>query len=236
MKLVFLTGSSRGIGKALHDCLLDQGFQVVAFARPTFDFSKRSDIEKASKRILETPLKELEIACLVNNAATEQPIVSLEDLDAEDLSSSLNVNVVAPTILSGAFLRLTESSVVSRKILNISSGLAVRSLLGSGAYCLGKSALEMLTRQIAEEQKEKPNPAVAVSLRPGVVDTAMQERLRGGSNKMPSQDFFARLKSENQLVSPVAVAEATYRDIIQAQVTSGLAYRLEGGAYKIVSP
>jgi NAD(P)-dependent dehydrogenase (short-subunit alcohol dehydrogenase family) len=71
----------------------------------------------------------------------------------------------------------------------------------ASAYCTAKAGLTHFTRILAAEE---PDIAV-VALRPGVVDTAMQEALReaGPEAMSPEQtETYRRLRREGALVPP----------------------------------
>jgi NAD(P)-dependent dehydrogenase (short-subunit alcohol dehydrogenase family) len=75
------------------------------------------------------------------------------------------------------------------------------------AYCTAKSALNHFNRVLAVEE-----PALtAVSVRPGVVDTAMQTDLRReGAKTMPAEQaaYYRQLKDQGQLAPPETPARS----------------------------
>jgi NAD(P)-dependent dehydrogenase (short-subunit alcohol dehydrogenase family) len=62
------------------------------------------------------------------------------------------------------------------RIINLSSGAALRPLEGWSAYCAAKAGLAMLTRSLALEYGEAGIRAFGFA--PGVVDTDMQAEIR----------------------------------------------------------
>ena len=109
--------------------------------------------------------------------------------------------------LTGLFLRGTQDWSAQRKVLNISSGLGRRAMAGSAAYCAAKAGLDHFTRAVALEQAALPNGARLVSMAPGVVDTDMQQQLRGADPAaFPDQGRFQALWDQGQLVTPEATA------------------------------
>lgn len=140
---------------------------------------------------------------LVNNAGSIEPIAPLSNCDAEAWAKAIEVNLTAPAILMGAALPHLKKS--GGKILNISSGAAVKVVQGWSAYCTAKAGLLHLTKIAAAE-----NPALSFfSLRPGVVDTQMQSEIRN-SQGMTQADLakFQKLKDENQLEPPSVPARS----------------------------
>jgi len=59
-------------------------------------------------------------------------------------------------------------------VILVSSGAAVGGVAGWGAYNASKAALNSLGRTLASEEED----LVVVSVRPGVVGTEMQEKIR----------------------------------------------------------
>ena len=94
---------------------------------------------------------------------------------------------------------------VSGRVLHISSGAAHRALAGWGPYCMSKAALHMLTQCWNAELG--PRNVLVGSARPGVVDTPMQETIRGlTSEDFPDVEAFRRMKREGALLPPEDVA------------------------------
>ncbi len=226
--LYLITGTSRGIGEALAQKLLDPENQlfcisrnknprlsVQASQRDTFlvdfeiDLSQPAKIREVMKEIFRSvqPANVASIS-LVNNAGTVKPIRELGGDEANDaLTSAMNLNLVAPLLLSDIFIRSTKGWKVPRRILNISSGAAGRPLHGWGAYCAAKSGLEMLTQCIALEQSEAEFPVKAVSLAPGMVNTEMQDEIRSASASFfPERARFVSAKEKGELLDPHLVA------------------------------
>src|SRR5690606_41484248 len=140
---------------------------------------------------------------LINNAGPVDP-VSLSDglFDAAAIERAFTLNVVSAMVLSAAFLRSAPTQA-DRRIVNISSGAGRKPTRGWPVYCATKAALDHYTRVLAEE-----NPDLRVaSLAPGVVDTAMQERIRGTDRRhFPDLDRFLQLHEQGQLASPQSIA------------------------------
>jgi NAD(P)-dependent dehydrogenase (short-subunit alcohol dehydrogenase family) len=68
-------------------------------------------------------------------------------------------------------------------VVNLSTGAAHTPREGWSAYCSSKAALAMLTRCVAHEYGARG--VAAYGFQPGLVDTAMQDRIRGsGMNEI----------------------------------------------------
>ena len=113
------------------------------------------------------------VDAIVNNAAVLTPLARIADSDPVEWQRNLQINVMGPYLLTQAALPHLRRAAQGR-VINVSSGAAVRPTAGWSAYCASKAALNMLTAVLA---KEEPSIA-ALAVRPGVVDTAMQAALR----------------------------------------------------------
>jgi benzil reductase ((S)-benzoin forming) len=233
MNLYIVTGTTKGLGEALAACIsLDQDNELIALARAPdgpirggarfeVDLADTAALDKVFDRVEERIRgKGYAKAVLINNAGVVAPVAPLERADAAEIERNLVVNLVAPMLLMGRFLRATEAGAPLRRIINISSGAGRRPISGWGAYCAAKAGLDMATRVVALEAQSRSLRVEAVSLAPGVIDTPMQGVVRGAS----AQDFadverFRRMKDEGALRPAMDVAE----DILRAEAAGKLA-------------
>ena len=212
MNLYVVTGTTQGLGRALAERIAqDPDNELVAFSRATtgpIPGGMRIEVDVADTAALERACDALERyiagkryakAVLVNNAGIIPPVGPLEQLGARDIERNLVVNLVAPMLLMRRFLSAT-GEVALRRIINISSGAARRPIFGWSAYCAAKAGLDMASRAVALEAETRAMAIEVSSLAPGVIDTAMQETVRGAS----AEDFvdverFRAMKAEGAL-------------------------------------
>jgi benzil reductase ((S)-benzoin forming) len=107
-----------------------------------------------------------------------------------------------------------------RRIINISSGAARRPIFGWSAYCAAKAGLDMASRAVALEAQARGLAVEVSSLAPGVIDTPMQEVVRGSA----SEDFidverFRAMKADGTLRPASEVAA----DILRLEAAGRLA-------------
>jgi NAD(P)-dependent dehydrogenase (short-subunit alcohol dehydrogenase family) len=223
--LALVTGTSSGIGAALAPALLERGWTVIGLARRAADFGHPAyrhivldlaDLDalgKTAGRELEPLLAEgrRSRVALVNNAALSGQSRGLEYTEPESLRELMAVNTVAPIFLMGFVTRVTPPSVPLR-IVNISSGAAVRAFPGLGDYCASKAALRMAGMALAEELVSDQRPggrredAAVLSYEPGVVDTPMQTAARSHSaEEFPWVQPFKEFAAQGMLAPPEAV-------------------------------
>lgn len=215
--VVIVTGASRGIGAAAVRQLLSRGCRVAAAARSreavetamadipppedrrlilAGDVSRPGDCRRW---VAETAARFGRLDVLVNNAGILAPIARLADAEPEAWHHNLAVNLLGPFYLAQAaipHLRATRG-----RIVNVSSGAAVKAIEGWSAYCIAKGGLTHLTRLLAAEEPD----ITTVALRPGVVDTAMQALIRAeGDRAMTTEKaaYFRDLKETGQILEP----------------------------------
>ncbi|HEX7892373.1 MAG TPA: SDR family NAD(P)-dependent oxidoreductase [Ramlibacter sp.] len=225
--LTILTGASRGMGYAMAVQLLQAGHDLLTLSRKTSDgLAERAaqagrrleqwpqDLARADSAAarLETWLKgydtqDVASVTLINNAGLIPRIAPLDDIPMLQLAEAMRVDLEAPMLLTGAFLRGTAGWQASRKVLNISSGLGRRAMASQAAYCAAKAGMDHFTRCVALEQEAQPNGARICSLAPGVIDTDMQVQLRGAdAARFPDKGSFVGLKDKGMLTSPEEAA------------------------------
>lgn len=234
---VIVTGVSRGFGESLALELLGRGTRVLGIGRSSsarlggdhYRFVRCDLAQPAALPVLLEPAFRVvakarpQSVCLVNNAATLDPVGVLGTTEAGDVAASIAVNLVAPVVLAGFFCRVFDGAGLERRIINVSSGAAQSTLPGESLYCIAKAGLEMLTRSLAAEHV---SPGFrAITLRPGVMDTAMQTFTRSQSKeRLPSVDLFKGFHASGQLVAPDVVARKVVDRLIAAPVEHGRTY------------
>lgn len=183
--VTIVTGAAGAVGQALCTAFAAQGDRVIGMDLPGMSCAPGVGAIEADLEILATDdayrgeilsriRKELRTAplrVLINNAAV-QIARPAEDLSVQDLQRTLDVNTVAPFLLTQGVL--SELRRARGSVINIASIHAVQSKPGFVAYATSKAALVGLTRSMALEFA----PAVRVNcISPAAVDTPM---LRAG--------------------------------------------------------
>jgi benzil reductase ((S)-benzoin forming) len=209
---IYITGISKGLGKALTLQFLQQGHTVVGIGRsraidhPHFSFIQcdMEDLEAVKKIRFSA---EGEACMLINNAGIIGTIERISEQTHSDIEQVMKVNTLAPMLLCQQFLKDTSSSKETT-IINISSGAASRAIPSWAAYCSSKAALDRFSETVYLEELERKRNIRVYSVAPGVLDTEMQETIRSSSpDAFSSLQSFLKLKNDHELQSPELTAE-----------------------------
>ncbi len=146
----------------------------------------------------------VEPAVLIHNAGAVTPVGAIGTLDPTELVTTMQVNLVAPMLLTNAFLTARVDRPVT--VLFISSGAAKRVIDGWATYCASKAGGEMFFDAVASQYADDPSVTVH-NVSPGVIDTEMQAVLRAsGESYFPEHSRFVGLAERGELQSPEQVA------------------------------
>jgi len=160
----FITGASRGLGRALVRAVLENGDKVVAASRKATD--SYDLVEKFDGMILPVNLdvtdsQQVQLAVtkaikyfgridvLVNNAGYGL-FGAIEEVSEEEVRQLFDVNVFGLLAVTRAILPIMRHQK-SGHILNLSSVAGISAGVGSGIYAASKFAVEGLSEALAAE-------------------------------------------------------------------------------------
>ena len=191
-KVAIVTGSSKGIGKAIAKGLAEKGASVVVSSR------NQEACDEVVIEFKKDGLKAIGIAChigkeeqrqnlvdktieafgridiLVNNAAINPVFGPIEDVDSAIFDKIMDVNVKAPWALSNLVLPHMQTNK-NGSVINIASVEALTPGAGLGLYSTSKAALLMLTKNQAKEWGKFGVRANAIC--PGLIQTKFSAAL-----------------------------------------------------------
>jgi benzil reductase ((S)-benzoin forming) len=211
MRKFFVSGSSKGLGKAITELLLEEpDVYVTGLSRSnSLEHDRYThvavDLENVEKLTgivdgLFADQSGLEEVVLINNAGYLGDIQYMGDLDHREFIKVMNINVTAPAILMNTFIRNVRDKEGKKVIINIGSGAGRHPYDGWSAYCTSKAAVDMISEVADMENSIRGNDFRIVSLAPGPVDTDMQDIVRSTPVENFSQiNKFIALKESGQL-------------------------------------
>ncbi|MDB4863238.1 SDR family oxidoreductase [Pirellulaceae bacterium] len=202
-KHIVVTGCSQGLGLALIQGFIDSGHKVSGCSRNTqrmnelreqfgeehyFEAVDVSDPDQVYGWANNCLKQQGAVDLIVNNAAIINPNASMWEVDDQQWSELININVKGVFYVSKAFL----PSLIKANhgvLVNVSSGWGRSAAAEVATYCCSKWAVEGLTRSLAEEV---PSGVAAIPLNPGIIHTTLLESCFGSSaSHFPSPQQWA---------------------------------------------
>jgi 3-oxoacyl-[acyl-carrier protein] reductase len=191
MKLIVVTGASKGLGLAICKRLLHEGYKVVGISRSCsqefktlqkdfssalayeeYDFLNTENLQNLIRKITK---EHGNIYGLVNNAALGYDGV-LGTMHESQIKELIKVNIESPILLTKYATRSMLMKLEGR-VINIGSIIATTGFNGLSVYGATKASLSGFTRSLARELG-KANITVN-TIAPGYMKTAMTSGLEG---------------------------------------------------------
>ena len=231
-KTALITGASRGLGREIALAFSRAGADLALCARHAFDcagattkvtthVADLSDVQACAPLIDAVLSAHGKIDILVNNAAIQGPIGSLETVRFAEWQSVFNVNLFAPARLCQ--LVIPRMQQTGGKIINLSGGGAATPRPHVSAYGSSKCALVRLTETLAIELKSARIDVNAVA--PGPMNTRMlDEVLEAGRSAVPLE-FDAAEKRKREGGAPLEKA-AELVTFLASPASDGITGRL----------
>jgi len=196
-KTALVTGASRGIGRAIAECLRDCGASVIGIGTTiedsdlgirmtpmNCDLSDRAQIDALIARLDQTGV---DVDILVNNAGIIRR-AEAADHPTEDWDAVMAVNLDAVFLLCRDLgRRMIDRG--SGKIINVGSVLSFQGGIRVPGYAASKGAIAQLTKAFANEWAAKGVNVNAIA--PGYIATDNTAALRADADR--SADLVARV-------------------------------------------
>jgi NAD(P)-dependent dehydrogenase (short-subunit alcohol dehydrogenase family) len=212
-KVVLITGSTRGIGRAFAEGFAAQGAKVwvhglevetgeaiacaIGGRFVAADFTQPTQVETLAMTLLNV---EARLDVLINNAGIEI-IMPIEKLDMEQMDRIWQVNVRAPVLLVHRLLPLLRQAG-GASIINITSIHDTMPYPHNAAYSLSKAALAMFGKAAALELA--PLGIRVNNLAPGAVETDINREVihQIGHDNFKTWIPLGRVAQTEELVAP----------------------------------
>jgi benzil reductase ((S)-benzoin forming) len=223
---LLITGTSKGIGEALAQKVLEKGNTVLGVSRSrsdvlkspeyhhlSFDLNDISRISLILEKVNEiVDNRNFDFVCLVNNASAIEPVGPIEKCPAAEIESHVKIGLIAAMILTSMFIRKFSGGKIGKKVAFISSGAAFAASPEDSIYCSSKAGLNMFAQCVGLEQKNRKDGFEVISIGPGMVDTPMQAAARSKTiDEYAGADFFKQAFESGMLQKPEIVAEKIYK-------------------------
>ncbi len=220
-----ITGTSKGIGEALAQKILQERNIVLGVSRKksdtlrsenyyhlSFDLTQTSRINQILEKANDIVSgQSFDFVCLVNNASALEPVGSIDNCPPDEIDSHVKIGLIAPMLLTSLFIKRFTGERIRKKVAFISSGAAFTPIADESIYCSSKAGINMLAQCIGLEQKDKEYGFEVVSIGPGMVETSMQQAIRSKtSQEFAMADFFKQAFKDGKLQEPGKVAEKIF--------------------------
>ncbi|MCI9039491.1 MAG: SDR family oxidoreductase [Clostridia bacterium] len=224
-KVALITGSTRGIGKAIAREFAKKGYDIIINyinSREKAEELKQQIEEMYNVKVLAIQANlenEIEIKNMVNKAIKE-----FEEKTVEDWKKTLDVNLIAPFVLT----KLVGKEMMQQKggvIVNISSTNGINTYYPSSAeYDASKAGLISLTYDSAVEYA----PYVRVNcVAPGWVNTEMNKELSDDFVKGETERILVKRFGEPEEIAKVV----TFLASEDASFINSEVIKADGGWY-----
>ena len=210
-RTALITGASRGIGREAAVRLAEEGASLILVARESPDFGQLSELlshaattlvadlaaQSEVERVAELTVARVGTPDIVVNNAGAFLVAPLEETSPDDFQRSLAVNMMAPFLLTRAFLPLMRQRG-SGHIVTLGSVADRNVFPENAAYASTKFGLRALHEVLRMETRGSGIRATLVS--PGPVDTRLWDSV--------DPDNRTGFTPRDAMLEPYSVADA----------------------------
>ena len=210
-----VTGGGRGIGAAVARALADEGAAVAVAARTAPEVEavaasvrgRAVVVDVADTHSVARAMREVgEIDVLVANAGVVWPLRRFAETDIDEWERAVAINLLGAVRV----VRSVLPGMVARgwgRIVTVSSGAASPpGMPSANAYSTSKAALDMFALHLSAEVEGTGVTVNAV--RPGVVDTEMQDFMRSLPREQVGEAFHDRFHGLHERGELVAAEDS----------------------------
>ncbi len=247
-KVAIVTGSSRGIGRAIALTLAEAGADVVHTSR------RLPDLEAVAAEVAALGRKALPVAAnirhleehepvvkatlqefgkidvLVNNAGTNTVYSSLLDVEEKAWDITMGLNLKSVFFLSQRVAAGMRDRGEGGSIVNISSDSGLRPFLGLSVYAISKCAVQHLTAVFAQELGQYNIRCNCIA--PSLTRTRLSEGLWADPDNLRRKKTNTAL---GRIAEPIEMAGAAlYLASDASSYMTGQTLLLDGGEYSMI--
>ncbi len=213
-KTALVTGSSRGIGNAIAQALLNANFHVIGTSRSSIDpfnnpryqhisvnLGNEAEVVQKLKTVI---FQKNGPEVIINNAGIfEESSFTSEDQDwINNYNKHIQVNLLSPSLTSKWAIESWLINQTNGVLINISSRAGSRGDTQEyAAYAATKGALNAFTKSIARSYGK--NGITAYTISPGFVRTDMAIN----SMEVYGEDYLTKDLALNEIAPPEDIAE-----------------------------
>ena len=239
-KVVFITGGTKGLGKAMAQAFIAEGASVAVNGRNkeaatkfeeefqgksvlafNADITNYDEMGHVASKVVELWGK---VDILINNAGIVNPLAPSEKIKKDDFDRTIDINLKGTFYATQIFgKRMIEQK--EGRIISIASQVAFFGEKGFLPYALSKGALMIMTRELAYEWSKHGVTTCCVA--PGFIKGGMNEGLIRKEvfvNFLSGKTPIGRMGTVEELVSLVLFLASP-----EAQYINGETITMDGG-------
>lgn len=202
MKKVLITGVASGIGKAVKNYFLNQGYFVIGLDivkipdeenldSYVVDITNKEELERI-KKLIKRKYVMLEI---IINIAGIHKMVSLVENDFNDLKSVINVNLLGPILINNVFYSMLNKN--GRIIIVTSEVANLNPMPFNGLYNISKTALDVYSQALRQELNLLGQKVITI--RPGAIETPLSNGALNDTEKLAQKTVLYQKQTHNFL-------------------------------------
>lgn len=227
--LVWISGASGGVGRALVATVPWRGARIVGIGRRPVEGIDHLEADLADPRswsrvggAFASAVRGDEHDCVVfvHAAGTLDPIGFAAEVDSDRYTANVLLNAAASQVLGHLFLKAVTPLPGKRSLVLLSSGAARTVYPGWSSYGAAKAAIDQWVRTVGAEQARRGAVQV-LAVAPGTVDTPMQATLRATSeHDFPQRQKFVDLHRSGRLTAPEVAARGIW-ELVERDLPTG---------------
>ncbi|CAE6917634.1 KR domain [Vibrio sp. B1REV9] len=232
-KVAVVTGAARGIGQAICEQLLEDGFHVVGLDISSVDWTQSERLSsyqlnlcdaKAVSEVVNTIANQYgRIDVLVNNAGITRDAL-LQDMLEQDWDSVIDVNLKAVFLLTQC-VAPTMLEQGTGSVINIASIVGTDGNIGQSNYGASKGGVIAMSKGWAKELARKGDQIRVNCIAPGFIATDMTKNLpEKVIQMMESKTPLGRMGSVQDIANGVSFLASDKSAYITGQVI-----KIDGG-------